>query len=35
MLEENDYAMPVQTLQSAKTAGKLTPTGEWLMVMLG
>ena len=34
LLEENDYAMPVQTLRKAKYAGKLTPTGEQVLAKL-
>ena len=34
LLEESDYAMPVQTLRTAKMAGKLTPKGEWLLAKL-
>ncbi len=34
MLEENDYAMPVELLQKAKQAGKLTPTGDKVLAKL-
>ena len=34
MLEENDYAMPVQVLQKAKQAGKLTPLGDKVLAKL-
>ena len=32
--EESDYAQPVQTLQRARMAGKLTPTGEKVLAKL-
>ena len=34
LLEESDYAQPVQTLQRAKMAGKLTPLGEKVLAKL-
>ena len=34
LLEENDYAMPVQTLRKAKFAGKLTPLGDKVLAKL-
>ena len=34
LLEENDYAMPVQTLRKAKYAGKLTPLGDKVLAKL-
>ena len=34
LLDENDYAMPVKTLQQAKFAGKLTPLGDKVLAKL-
>ena len=34
LLEESDYAQPVQTLQRARMAGKLTPLGEKVLAKL-